>query len=134
MRLVTITRNAFTEKSTGGRLDIDGVFFCYTLEPPTRPEKPCAIPNGTYPVKLLWSERFQLMTPHVMNVPDFTEIEWHPGNRPGDTEGCALIGETRDTDWVGNSIAAFTKLLLQVTDEFTVTYTGVIVTDQELAG
>lgn len=124
MKLVTITRNVFTDKSTGGMLDIDGLFVAYTLEPPVRAEKPCAIPNGTYIVKLLWSQRFQMMTPHVLNVPGFTEIEWHPGNRPENTEGCTLVGETRDTDYVGNSVLAFTKLLLSLADEFTVVYTG----------
>ena len=129
MKLATVTRTTFTEKSTGGMLDLDGVFAAFTLEPPVRAEKPCAIPNGTYRVKLLWSNRFQLMTPHVLDVPGFTEIEWHQGNKPEDTEGCLLMGATRAADWVGNSLITFTKLLLELPDEFTVVYTGEPITE-----
>ena len=124
MKLATVTRVTFTDKSTAGHLDLDGIFNAYTLEPPTRADKPCAIPNGTYQVKLLWSDKFQMMTPHVLNVPGFTEIEWHPGNSPEDTDGCLLVGQTRELDWVGNSLVAFTKLLLLLPDDFEVAYVG----------
>lgn len=122
--LVTVTREIFTDKSTGSSISIDGTFECYGLEPPTRAEKPCAIPNGRYKVKLLWSPRFQMLLPHVLGVPGFTGIEWHPGNDPEDTEACTLIGSVREIDRVGNSVSTFTRLLLKLPDEFDVLYIG----------
>lgn len=94
-----------------GMLSIEGVFECYTLEPPTKAEgKPRAIPLGCYELVLLPSKRFNTFTPHVLKVPDFTGIEIHPGNDPEDTHGCLLVGQNKHEDWVGNSIEAFNKL------------------------
>ncbi len=85
---------------TIGRLYIDGVFKCYTLEDQFREVKvkgDTRIAAGTYPVELVHSPRF---TPiyghkmlHVMNVPKFEGILIHPGNTEADTEGCLLVGK-----------------------------------------
>lgn len=110
---LTVTRRQGTALSTPGSLDINGVFECYTLEP-RRDEsqgKPFAIPLGRYQVQLLFSRKFGRVTPHVMNVPGFEAIEIHYGNYPADTEGCLLVGQTRQTDFVGNSREAFGRLM-----------------------
>ena len=52
------------------------------------------IPMGTFPVKLLWSERFQRKTPHI-DVPGHTEIEIHGANMASDLEGCVGVAEHR---------------------------------------
>jgi hypothetical protein len=118
MLKLCVTRLWFTDKSTIGMLDIDGVQEAYTLEPVTRAddEKPRAIPVGTYRLALLPSARFETYTPHVLDVPGFTGIEIHPGNSPKDTSGCCLVGQTRGTaetpnDWIGNSDEAFNELI-----------------------
>lgn len=112
---LTVSRIWFTDKSTMGILDVDGVRECYTLEPVTKDDdsKPRAIPVGIYPCRLLPSARFQTYTPHVLDVPGFTAIEIHPGNSPKDTEGCLLVGQTIDqeAEWIGNSEPAFNDLL-----------------------
>jgi hypothetical protein len=117
-----IARHWFTELSVSGLMDIDGVFQCYTLEPPQRAEKPCAIPAGTYQVILMWSNHFGRVTPHVLNVPGFTEIEWHHGNYPKDTEGCALVGTSRGPDVVLNSDQAFVEMMSKLPQQFEVEY------------
>jgi hypothetical protein len=121
MLKLCVTRLWFTDKSTIGMLDISGIRQCYTLEPVTREDnlKPRAIPVGIYRLCLLPSARFETYTPHVMDVPEFSGIEIHPGNDPKDTSGCTLVGQTRGTeetpnDWIGNSDEAFNDLIAKL--------------------
>jgi|ERR1700733_4280024 Family of unknown function (DUF5675) len=127
MKLV-IQRDTFTDNSTTGELSVDGAFLCYTLEPRSDQSegKPYAIPQGTYPVTLEMSAHFKEVTPHLQNVPGFTEIEIHPGNWPSDTEGCTIVGASRGVDMVGSSRLAFGQLMekLQGQTEITATYIG----------
>ena len=118
----TITRTRFTDKSVTGLLALDAVFQCYVLEPPQRAEKPCCIPAGTYQCILMWSSHFQRVVPHVLNVPGFTNIEWHHGNYPKDTEGCALVGTSRGPDSVLNSDQAFVEMMSKLPQQFEVEY------------
>lgn len=122
-----LNRSWFTSESTGGSLGIDGVFQAYTLEPRKDQSqgKPFCIPCGTFPVALLWSEKHQRIVPHILNVPNFTAVEMHPGNDSADTEACVLVGQTRDIDWVGNSDLAFEALMgkLQGQENISITIT-----------
>jgi hypothetical protein len=117
-----VNRDVFTEDSSLGQLFIDDEFECYTLEDKFREvegELPevwkvkgeTAIPLGRYEVQLLLSPRFGFVTPHLLNVPGFSEIEMHPGNTDKDTEGCILVGTQRDADSLSNSRIAFGALM-----------------------
>lgn len=126
---ITIQRKWLTPQATCGEMSLNGGSFCFTLEPRKDQSKgkPYSIPIGTYEIKLLKSKRFQMITPHVMNVPGFTEIEIHPGNYPKDTEGCCLVGESHLLDFVGNSRKTFVELMNKLTSQpndipITVTY------------
>src|SRR5262245_46850089 len=104
-----LQRTTFTSRSTVGQLFVNGSFECFTLEDVTRPVKipgMTAIPEGVYVVSVSFSERFKRPLPEVHNVPNFTGIRIHPGNTDADTEGCILVGQTRSTDFIGNSRAA----------------------------
>jgi hypothetical protein len=108
-----LLRNASSTKSTIGRLYIEGVFMCYTLEDVIRPVKiagETAIPAGTYKVIITESARFKRRLPLLVDVPGFAGIRIHPGNSAADTEGCILVGNSTSGDWVGGSRAAFDKL------------------------
>ena len=120
-----VNRDVFTEDSSLGQLYIDDQFECYTLEDKFREIEgtpvatwkvpgETAIPLGRYEVQLLLSPRFGYVTPHVLNVPGFTNIEIHPGNTNLDTEGCILVGTQRNEDSVQNSRIAFTGLLAKL--------------------
>jgi Family of unknown function (DUF5675) len=122
---ILVERKWFTDNSTCGQTSLDSKTFCYTLEPRADQShgKPFCIPAGSYQVVLAFSPRFNMITPHVMDVPGFEEIEIHPGNYPRDTEGCCLIGATRAVDFVGNSRETFAKLMPQLqTGPISITY------------
>jgi len=124
--LAEIKRDTYTDNSTMSELWLDGEFECYMLEPRKDQSKgkPYCIPAGTYQVTVDFSHRFGMLTPHVNNVPGFTGIEWHPGNYPTDTEGCALVGSIKETDFVGNSRATFAALMMKLKEPITAIYTG----------
>ena len=52
--------------------------------------------------------------PHLLNVPDFTEVEIHPGNTVADTKACILTGEEKDEFQILKSVAAFEVLLTKI--------------------
>lgn len=112
-----VLRRVEGPRSTPGYLEIDGEFFCWTLEDPVRPEHvkvpgDTAIPYGRYPVRRTYSFRFQRVMPAIENVPMFSGIRIHPGNTVEDTEGCVLVGEalTEDGMRLVRSRAAYDRL------------------------
>ena len=114
-----LIRNTFTDLSTTGKLTVDDEYFSFTLEDTDRKMeaggekiygKTC-VPRGTYAVVLNFSNRYQKVMPQVMDVPGFEGIRIHAGNFHGDTNGCVLLGSTRSTDFVGNSVVTFNRLL-----------------------
>jgi hypothetical protein len=105
---ILLQRDTFTDRSTTGTVYLDGQQFCWSLELPNKDGLPgSCIPQGTYPVTAQMSPRFGRSMPHIQDIPNRSEILIHWGNNPEDTEGCILLGLTRDTDYVGNSRMAF---------------------------
>lgn len=108
-----VNRFRKTEKATIGRLFIDGVAECYTLEDclrkdGTKIDGETAIPSGTYNVIIDASTRFKRDMPHIMDVPNFTGVRIHSGNTDADTEGCILLGTAiKDDDYITGSKDAF---------------------------
>ncbi len=101
-----LQRIAQTPEYTIGRLEIDGKFFCNTLEDAVRDEKiagKTAIPEGTYTVIVNRSPRFKRDLPLLIDVPNFEGIRIHRGNTAIDTAGCILVGENKVKGKVINS-------------------------------
>jgi hypothetical protein len=114
-----LQREPSTKKSTPGKLFIDGVFECYTLEDIVRARGvkvygQTAIPAGTYQVLLTQSPRFKRVLPLLLNVPGFEGIRIHPGNTVEDTDGCILVGDAPAPDWLGQSKVAFERLFAKL--------------------
>lgn len=113
---IKLVRTKGTAGYTEGKLYIDGVFECYTVEDAVREVKiqdKTAIPAGVYKVVLSMSPRFKKILPEVLNVPGFTGVRIHAGNSSKDTEGCIIVGavnDRMDDDWVGGSKIAMTRL------------------------
>lgn len=109
---IKVKRYEFRDTYTVGRMYIDDVYFCYTLEDKVREGEKVngqtAIPTGTYDVIIDVSTRFGKQLPHILNVPNFTGVRIHAGNTSKDTEGCILLGQTyAGKDFIGNSKSAF---------------------------
>ena len=129
---ITIIRDTYTSISTIGRLFIDGVEFCYTLEDIVRGDGikvygETAIPEGEYSMTMSWSGRFKQLMPLLYNKPDltvkdnkgvsFSGIRIHSGNKAVHTHGCVLLGATKSKDFVGNSKKTY-KEFLKLLGEF----------------
>ena len=124
--VITVKRLYRTENSTIGELLIDGIFECFTLEDKERPVKikgETAIPKGTYRVIINESNRFKRLLPLLIDVPNFEGVRIHSGNSNHDTEGCILVGQTRNKNYIGQSRKAFDKLFkkMQVAKNITLT-------------
>ena len=125
-----LTRFNTTPEYTIGTLFVDGKRHCFTLEDAERevfgapvkdwkvPGK-TAIPRGTYKVIVNKSARFKRDLPLVLDVPGFTGIRIHPGNKSDDTEGCILVGKSWEgEDWIGGSRVAFDPLFAKIMAAF----------------
>ena len=111
--VITVKRLYKTKTSTIGELLIDNVFECFTLEDTERAVKikgETAIPKGTYRVIINESNRFKRLLPLLIDVPNFEGVRIHSGNSNHDTEGCILVGQTRNKNYIGQSRKAFDKL------------------------
>lgn len=112
MKIVS-RRFEYGENYTISRLYVNDVYECFVLEdkvraPGVKVDGETAIPAGTYEVIIDWSEHFQSMKPHILNVPMFEGIRIHSGNNDKDTEGCLLLGNTwAGGDFVGDSRVAY---------------------------
>ena len=96
----------------------DWTRFAYTLEDVVReavgqpvaswkvPGK-TAIPRGSYLVTLDFSNRFQKIMPHILDVPGFGGVRFHGGNTDADTEGCILVARNKlGPDLIQGSMAS----------------------------
>ena len=112
---------------TIGKMYIDGVFFCNTLEDTDRGLMQgmsvgeiarikvagrTAIPVGDYKIILQWSPRFRKVLPTILNVKGYSGVRMHAGNTSKNTDGCPLFGDADEDnirDWVSNSRKRFNE-------------------------
>lgn len=132
-----------------GKLYIDDVYFCDTLEDTDRGIKSTmtideiaklkqksitAIPTGRYKITLnIQSPKFKTYNqyefckgylPRLINVPGFDGVLIHIGNKPEDTDGCILVGKNKAKGQVLESTTTFKELynkLKQSTEDIYIT-------------
>ena len=126
--LIEVKRFEFKDTHTVGKMYVDGVYECYTLEDAVRNGTKVigktAIPIGTYKVIIDASTRFKQDMPHILDVPDFTGVRIHAGNTSADTDGCILLGSTwAGKDFIGNSKIAYKKFFDKLKENKTVSIT-----------
>lgn len=117
-----LVRERGGDETTLGNLYMDGIWFCHTLEDQDRRLEAggvkvrgkTAIPLGTYSVVIDFSNRFQKLMMHVLDVPQFAGIRIHAGNTHLNTEGCILLGEDVDRDVLVHSRIAVNRLQHEV--------------------
>ena len=125
---LTLKRIYFGDNFTVGQLYESTKFgespICYVLEDKVRevdgqpveswkiPHE-TAIPRGTYPISITYSNRFETNLPLLANVDGYTGVRIHSGNSDKDTDGCLLVGMSWDgkSDWIGASKAALSVVL-----------------------
>ena len=126
--ILTLTRTSLSPDYTLGEMDVDGVPTCVTLELPVKDGLPgSAIPEGTYPVVLApspkfkalkddsWVQKYAARIPHIIHIPNRTNILIHWGNTAADTEGCILVGQrVGGPDFIANSRLAFETLFIKI--------------------
>ena len=121
---------------TIGRLYIDGLYYCNTLEDRDRGLKQTdttayiksrkvagetAIPKGTYGLSMnttspkyagvAWYWNFcQGKMPRLLSVPGFDGILIHPGTTALDTKGCILVGKNTKVGQLTDSRATFQEV------------------------
>jgi len=139
---ILVERFKHNPEETIGKLYIDGVFQCFTLEDQHRDVKvktDTRIPAGTYKLALRkvggfhtrYAARFPGMHKgmlHVTNVPGFEFILIHLGNTEKDTAGCLLVGLHRQERTISGSEAAYKKIYppiaaaIEIGQEVTIEY------------
>ena len=134
MKLI-LKRIALRDTYTIGRLYIDGVYFCDTLEDKVRDlnkngkfdngEKKVysetAIPYGIYKVDIntvsprfknrVWAKPYSGKIPRLLNVNSFEGVLIHPGTTSKDTSGCLLVGRNTIVGKLTQSQSTFHKLM-----------------------
>ena len=135
MRL-TLQRIAKRETYTIGRLYVDGIYVCDTVEDKDRGLKShhpleqiskvkvygeTAIPLGTYVIDMdrvspkfssrSWAKPYGGKIPRLLSVPGFEGILIHPGNTAADCLGCILVGINDKVGMVSDSQRTFKRLM-----------------------
>lgn len=130
-------------KYTIGKLYINGVYFCDTIEdvvrnlPTNCPNTPqfiscsckekvyseTAIPAGTYRVSMGYSSKYGKKMPYIHDVPHFLGILIHTGNSETDSAGCIILGENKVKGKVINSRVTFSLFLDKIKNEKDITIT-----------
>lgn len=125
---ILLQRHALKAGYTIGRMEINGRYFCDTLEDTDRGLRESmtedeiaalkvkgatAIPTGTYRIDMQTrSPRFGRVLPRLLRVKGYAGVLIHSGNTAADTEGCILVGENRERGKVLNSRATLEHLLV----------------------
>ena len=124
---ILLQRHALKAGYTIGRMEINGRYFCDTLEDTDRGlseemseaeiaarkvKGATAIPTGTYRIDMQTrSPRFGRVLPRLISVKGYAGVLIHSGNTADDTEGCILVGENRERGKVLNSRDTLEHLL-----------------------
>lgn len=95
-----LQRYLFADDYTMGLLFIDGIFFCDTIEDKyrgqnltnTKVTNETCVPYGVYSVKITYSSKFKKDMPQLLDVPYFSGVRIHSGNKATDTSGCIIVG------------------------------------------
>lgn len=132
---ITIKRIFKGDKYTIGKLYVNGIYECDTLEDTDRgltQDMPLsniqskklygetAIPTGTYKIDMntvspkfkdrSWAKFCGGKLPRLIDVPGYSGVLIHVGNKPADTLGCILVGDNKVKGQVVNSTSTFQEL------------------------
>lgn len=145
---IQLKRIAKKETYTIGKLYIDGVYFCDTIEDKDRGLNQTmsindikkkkvygetAIPTGTYIIDMnvvspkfktrKWAIPYDGKIPRLQNVKGFDGVLIHPGSSSKDTYGCLLVGKNTLIGKLTESQITFHNLMKKLlnTDKIIIT-------------
>lgn len=142
---LTLKRIALRPTYTIGKLYIDDVYFCDTIEDTIRDinkngkfdngEKKVysktAIPYGTYEITTsivsprfkdrVWAKPYGGKIPRLINVPSFDGVLIHPGSSADDTSGCLLVGKNTIVGRLTDSQKTFHALMKKIKGQKNIT-------------
>lgn len=132
---IVVKRIALKDDYTIGKMYVDGVYLCDTLEDKVRDYNKdgdlkdaneqkvyskTAIPYGRYEIAIdvvspKYAQRASYIwcggyLPRLLNVPHFDGILIHAGNSAEDSAGCLLVGENKVKGRLVNSMATLKRL------------------------
>lgn len=126
-----LVRKYRKETYTIGKLYVDGVYLCDTIEDRDRGLDDSmsladimikkrygetAIPYGVYKVEITYSPKYKRLMPEIKNVKGFSGIRIHSGNTAKDTLGCLIVGKNTQVGMVTQSRATYNKLFALLKD------------------
>lgn len=112
-----------------GKLYIDGVWFCDTIEDTDRGlddsmsvdeilkkkiKGETAIPTGVYKIEITYSPKYKRMMPLLIGVKGYSGVRIHSGNTSKDTEGCLLVGRNTKVGMVTDSRNTYQRLFARL--------------------
>jgi hypothetical protein len=120
--IVKIKRIAFKENYTIGRLYVDDIYICDTIEDKVRVLNSAkdkvygetAIPAGEYKADVAFSNKFRYNVVRLFGVPFFSGIYIHKGNTERDSLGCIIVGYNDKKGWVSRPTEALNKLMAAI--------------------
>lgn len=120
--IVKIKRIAFKENYTIGRLYVDDIYICDTIEDKVRVLNSAkdkvygetAIPAGEYKADVAFSNKFRYNVVRLFGVPYFEGIYIHKGNTEKDSLGCIIVGYNDKKGWVSRPTEALNKLMAAI--------------------
>lgn len=133
---LTLKRIAFKETYTIGRLYVDGVYFCDTIEDKDRGLDDSmseneiikkkiygqtAIPTGHYNIEITYSPKYKRMMPLILNVKGYSGIRIHSGNTAKETLGCLIVGKNTKVGMVTDSRNTYNRLFAMMQGQKNIT-------------
>lgn len=112
------------EAFTPGTLYADGLRFCFTCEDEDRHLETAGtgakvygrtcIPRGRYLVEVSWSHHFGKELPRLLDVPGYSGVLIHGGNRAEDSLGCILVGKVRTATGIAQCADSVSRLTTMI--------------------
>ena len=87
MAVIHLIRTSKAVKAVWGKMFLGGVVGEIT----TLENADYIIPDGTYPVSVTFSPKFQKNLPLIDKVPKRSGLRIHTGSRPEHSQGCVLV-------------------------------------------
>ena len=99
METIHLTRISREGKAVRGSMRVNGRDIA-TLE-----NAEYIIPDGSYPVSITFSPRFQRVLPLLMQVPGRSGIRIHRGTKPEHSRGCILVSAAMEQELTAKWLA-----------------------------